>query len=427
MKRVLLILLVLLAGFYMSCSKSSSTGTTSGSAQIPEVIFWSSMTGALGEAQDKIIDGYNASQNKVKATAVFQGSYYDMTAKLQAAAAANDTPHMVQLEMARVKMFADFGILYDMTTLARNASLDVGQFFPGLMSSCDWGEGLVALPFNRSTPMFYYNKKMFAEVGLDPNVPPKNWTELADYARKLSIPNRRWGYEQPIDSWFYEAYIFQSRGSIFNADETDIGFNNETGTMPLALWKAWIAEGIMKTPPGQEYNSWEAARADFSAGIAGMIVTSSGDLQTLRNICDFEIGTCFLPGNLQFGVPTGGANISMIVGHDKDNEATIDFLKYATSPEPAAVWSMNTGYVPISPAAANTKIFQDYLAANPNARTVLDQLQYAGYRPNHQHYTQIHTELVMNEIQRCVERADITPEMCVQEISRQVRALLARR
>lgn len=82
------------------------------------------------------------------------------------------------------------------------------------MSSCDWGEGLYALPFNRSTPMFYYNKDMFEEVGLDPEAPPQTWDELKEYAAKLSIPDERWGFEMPIDAWFYEAFIMQSDGRI---------------------------------------------------------------------------------------------------------------------------------------------------------------------------------------------------------------------
>ena len=61
------------------------------------------------------------------------------------------------------------------------------------MSSCDWGEGLYALPFNRSTPMFYYNKDMFEEVGLDPEAPPQTWDELKEYAAKLYYSRRAMG------------------------------------------------------------------------------------------------------------------------------------------------------------------------------------------------------------------------------------------
>lgn len=427
MKRVFMCAAALLvtAALFAGGNREAPGGT----GGVTEVVFWSAMSGLLGEAQQKIIDDYNASQNKVHVTAVFQGSYYDMIAKITAAVAGGETPHLAQIEMASIKMLADYGTLTDMTQLARRAELDTGAFYPGLMSSCDWGEGLYAVPFNRSTPMFYYNKDMFREAGLDPNQGPKNWTELRDFARKLSITDRRWGYEQPIDAWFYEAFIMQSGGQILNAGHTDIGYNNEAGTKPLALWKAMIAEGSMKAPPGKEYNSWEAARSDFAAGIAGMIMSSAGDLGGLKAACKFEIGTCFLPANTRYGAPTGGANLVMLAGHERDGEAVMDFLKYLTSPEPAAYWAMRTGYVCISPAAAQTRTFQDYVAANPNARTVLEQLEkYTDIpRPVNARYPQIHNEIEMTEIQRCIEQPNVTPEMTVQAISDQVRTLLARR
>ncbi|MDR2303445.1 MAG: extracellular solute-binding protein, partial [Treponema sp.] len=276
MKRTFMLLAVLVtaAALFAGGEKDASGGA----GGVTEVVFWSAMSGINGEAVQKIVDDYNAGQNKVHVTATFQGSYYDMIAKVTAAVAGGETPHLAMIEMASIKMLADYGILTDMTGLAKNAGLDTKAFYSGLMSSCDWGEGLYAIPFNRSTPMFYYNKDMFKEAGLDPNAGPGNWTELREFARKLSIKDKRWGYEQPIDAWFYEAFLMQSGAQILNADHTDIGYNNEAGTKPLALWKAMIAEGSMKAPPGKEYNSWEAARSDFAAGITGMIMSSAGDL-----------------------------------------------------------------------------------------------------------------------------------------------------
>lgn len=443
MKRILSVMCVLLLVISMvgcSSNEEKPTGTTAGattagtetttaavSGETTEVIFWSSMSGGMGETLDKIVSDYNASQNAVHVTVEFQGNYYDMAAKLQTAITSGETPHVAQLEMGRSKMFADYGVLQNMTDLAKEAGIDVSMFYEGLMTSCDWGEGLYALPFNRSTPMFYYNKDMFKEVGLDPENPPETWDELKEYAKKLSIPDKRWGYEMPIDAWFYEAFIMQSNGNILNEDETDIAFNNEIGTAPLALWKSMISEGIMKAPPGKEYNSYEAARSDFAAGISGMIVTSSGDLGTLTSSCDFEIGTCFLPKNERFGVPTGGANVVTIVGHEEDAAATMDFLKYLTSPEVAAYWSTQTGYVPSSQAASETKIYQDFIAEKPAARTALEQMQYTDIpRPVNENYPEIHAEIMMTEIQRCIEEADYTPEQAVAAISERTKTLLSK-
>lgn len=408
-----------------AATEAGESGETAPAGDATEVIFWSSMSGGMGETLDKIVSDYNASQDAVHVTVEFQGNYYDMAAKLQAAVTSGEIPHVAQLEMGRTKMFADYGVLQDMTDLAAESGLDLSMFYPGLMNSCDWGEGVYALPFNRSTPMFYYNKDMFTEVGLDPEDPPETWDELQEYAAKLSIPDERWGFEMPIDAWFYEAFIMESDGRILNEDETDIAFNNETGTMPLELWKNMINEGIMKAPPGKEYNSYEAARSDFAAGITGMIVVSSGDLGTLSASCDFEIGTCFLPKNARFGVPTGGANVVMMVGHEDDAAATMDFLKYLTSPDVSAYWASQTGYLPSSQAAADSDIYQEFTGANDNAKTALEQMEYTDIpRPVNENYPQIHSEIMMTEIQRCIEEPDYTPEEAVQAISDQTKALL---
>ena len=81
-----------------------------------------------GETIEEIVNNYNASQDKVHVTVEFQGNYYDMAAKLQTAVTSGEMPHVAQLEMGRTKMFADYGVLQDMTELAQEAGLDTSMF-----------------------------------------------------------------------------------------------------------------------------------------------------------------------------------------------------------------------------------------------------------------------------------------------------------
>ena len=73
-------------------------------AEKTEVVFWSSMSGGMGETLDGIVSDYNASQDKVHVTVEFQGNYYDMAAKLQTAVTTRDTPHISQLQMGPTKI-----------------------------------------------------------------------------------------------------------------------------------------------------------------------------------------------------------------------------------------------------------------------------------------------------------------------------------
>src|SRR3546814_15562935 len=53
---------------------------------------------------------------------------------------------------------------------------------------------LVSMPFNSSTPVFYYNKDAFKKAGLDAEKPPKTWKEVAEAGKKLRAAGMECGY-----------------------------------------------------------------------------------------------------------------------------------------------------------------------------------------------------------------------------------------
>jgi len=49
------------------------------------------------------------------------------------------------------------------------------------------GGKLYSMPWNSSTPLLFYNKTMFKQAGLDPNKPPKTFSDVIQYSKKLLI------------------------------------------------------------------------------------------------------------------------------------------------------------------------------------------------------------------------------------------------
>jgi len=437
MKKVSLFLVVVLLmlsfagcgsnGAETSAPANEAEGQAASESKEPvKVVFWTSMSGSLGDVQAEIIDDFNASQDEVFVEAAFQGNYYDMGAKLQAAVAAGEVPHIAQVEMGRLKFFDEAEALADMRPYIEAANIDLDDFVPGLMSFSYVDDRVISMPFNRSTPLFYYNKDHFREVGLDPERPPQTWDELEEYAAKLSIDGKRWGFGVPIDAWFYEAMIMQGDGRILNADETSIGFNNNTGTDPLYFWKKMVEQDYMKIPVGKEYNSFTLNRNDFSGEITSMIIDSTGALAGLTASSEFEIGAAFLPKNKRFGVPTGGANVVMMAGHNAEEEAAAwKFIEYLTSTEAVTKWAIGTGYIPARFSAVESDEFQSFLAGNPNAQVAIDQLEYADIpRPFNAMYNEIHGVAMMNAIQKCIIDEGYSPEQAVADIAKETEALL---
>ncbi len=400
----------------------SLCAVSTAAAEPTEIVFWTALSGAYNDVIQGICADFNASQDQWKVVAEYQGNYYDIAAKLQASLLDGSEPDIVQMECSRTPLFSDYGSFAELTDLMASVGLDAKEYFyDGFLADCDWGEGLYALPFNRSTPMFYYNKTLFDEYGL---TAPTTWDELHETAKKLSIEGERWGFEVPIDQWFYCCFVLEAGGQLMNEEKTQLTVNNEAGTASLNWMREMIEDGSMKAPPGSEYNGYEAARSDLAAGITTMIISSSGDLGTLRKTCNFEVGTAFLPGNPDYGVVTGGANVCVLAGHDDKAQGVAEFLKYLTSPDVAGQWAVSTGYVPTSEAAANSDVYQTYLNEVPAGTTALKQMAYAGNQPVIPQWAEIGATIITTEMQKCIGDSAYTPEMACQSMCDQVATLL---
>ena len=59
------------------------------------------------------------------------------------------------------------------------------NFWPGALKSVTWEGQLYGVPTNNETMAFIYNKKIFADAGLDPESPPKTWADVAAYSKQI--------------------------------------------------------------------------------------------------------------------------------------------------------------------------------------------------------------------------------------------------
>ena len=55
-------------------------------------------------------------------------------------------------------------------------------------------------------------------------------------------------------------------------------------------------------------------------------------------------------------------------------EGAFAFIEWVTSPANTAVWSQNTGYMPVRKSAVEEASMVEFFAANPNFKTAVEQL-----------------------------------------------------
>ncbi|MFW6241413.1 MAG: extracellular solute-binding protein, partial [Thermodesulfobacteriota bacterium] len=61
----------------------------------------------------------------------------------------------------------------------------------------------------------------------------------------------------------------------------------------------------------------------------------------------------------------------------EERTAAMRLIKFMTSPEQSAEWSMKTGYMGVGPAAYETPALREYVKKFPYAAVARDQLEYA--------------------------------------------------
>jgi sn-glycerol 3-phosphate transport system substrate-binding protein len=380
------------AGSAASATKPATTGTsattapaTSGGAPV-EINFFYPV--AVGGPITKIIEGYASEFSQanpgIKVTPTFAGSYQDTLTKIQTTLDGGgqppDTAVLLSTDIYALRD-ADYIIPLDEYIATAGANY-IGDFYDAFMTNSKDGGKVYGIPFQRSTPVLYYNKDLFKDVGLNPDQPPKNWAEMVDFAKKLTKPDgSRWGLEIPSDGfpyWVFQGMCLGNGKNLMDDSGTKTYFNDPAVVQAL---DAWVGLGTKDKVEPASIVIWNTTPDDFIGGKAAMIWHTTGSLTNiLKNASGkFQVGVGFLPGLKQNGAPTGGGNLYLFKKTPKERQqAAWKFIQFLSSPEMEARWTIDSGYVAPRKSAWDTPALKDYTAKTPQALVARDQLQYAG-------------------------------------------------
>jgi sn-glycerol 3-phosphate transport system substrate-binding protein len=236
-----------------------------------------------------------------------------------------------------------------------------------------------AIPFQRSTPILYYNKDLFRKAGLDPNKPPTNWDELLATAQKATIRNPQgqaatWGLTIPDDIWLVMAFIYQNGGRTSSPDFKKVYLGEKEAIEAVQFW----VDMANKHKVMPRHRTFPQSVQDFAAGNTAMLIHSTGNLRFVRDSAKFEWGVAFLPKHKQQAVAIGGAGFYIFKKASKERqEAAWQFAKFACSPEMQARWNIGSGYIATRKSAFDLPVMKEYAEKLPQVLVARDQLPYA--------------------------------------------------
>jgi sn-glycerol 3-phosphate transport system substrate-binding protein len=335
----------------------------------------------------RIIDGYAREFEKlhsdISIKPVYAGSYDDTIAKAITAFKGGHAPPLAMLGAIQVWTLIDLDAIVPFDELATSAEDKtwMNGFFPAFLANGNVEGHTWSIPFQRSTPVLFWNKDAFEQAGLDPEHPPQSWAEQTAMAKKLVVKTgdtvSRWGVQIPGTGgtyWLYQGLADEAGQKLMSGDGTKTFFNAPGSVEALEYWVSLGQQGIQ--PPGVV--DWGTTPNDFVSGRVAMMWTTTGNLTFVADRAKFPFGVAMLPAKKQRGAPTGGANFHVFKTATKsERDAALLFVKWVTTPERAAQWSIDTGYVATRPDAWDTTLMKQRVAKLPQAAVARDQLKYA--------------------------------------------------
>ncbi|WP_415856749.1 ABC transporter substrate-binding protein [Sinomonas sp. G460-2] len=359
---------------------TSGTAATTAAADVDfkdvkpaaSIDFWSNHPGKSEEVEKKMIEAFQAANPGIKVNLVTAGSSYeDIAQKYQAAQAAKSgLPAIVVLsDVWWFRYFINESII-PLDSLLKQLDVKVSQYRDSLVADYQYSGKQWAMPFARSTPLFYYNKDHFKAAGL-PDRAPKTWAEFAEWAPKLKGQGSAqyafmYGPLAGYAGWTMQNNLW-GWGTGWSKD-WDITCDSDDAVAAIK----WIQDSVY-TDKWAGVSSKDQS-VDFAAGIASTTISSTGSLVDVLKNAKFNVGVGFLPGGPKSEkpvCPTGGAGLGISAGIPKEQQlAAAMFIKFVGSPENAALFSGATGYMPVRKDADMTTV----LAKTPQIQTAIDQL-----------------------------------------------------
>lgn len=348
------------------------------------VRFWHRWQGDWEKQVKKIVDQFNRSQNEYEVVPVsVPGEGAD--AKFILGVIGGDPPDLMSMGSAPVANMAANGFLTPLDSLmtpdenkrffadSYPAIRDIGVYH-GHCYGITIGADLMAL---------YVNVKQLREAGLDPYNFPKTLEELEDWGMKLNRYDSngnitRLGFLlrdlNYVSHYFGGGFYFKDGKLALNTPENlralqaIVDYRKKLGFSNVVRFQAGLndIEGAA---------SWAFMHGDLSITYDGQWRVE--ELRKFKPDLEYRVYPIPPPKNGEALGGTVGGNYMIVPVSAKHKRGAWEFLKFWTgldNPDRAATFYNMGGWLPYSPAVANSPTFQRWLKKNGQFQAFLDIL-----------------------------------------------------
>jgi len=268
-----------------------------------------------------------------------------------------------------------------------DAMLKGGSYSQFIINNLTYGDHTFGIPLFRGREVMFWNKKMFAEIGL--TSAPKNWDEVIDYSKKLTQYNEQGDITRSgislrlsgsgsgvTEKWWF--WLYPAGGTIvekYPDGKYRAGYDNEAGREALKLYIDLVYKHHV-----DDIKLKHDSEA-FALGLTAMFTRESWVVGYMKQYApQVEYDTAPLPSDKRAGNYEGlDANIH-VTRPCKNPEVASDFIKFMLQPEYQKYLLETSGWLPAQDDIDYSAIYEK----NPQYRAFVElpqNVEFYGYAP----------------------------------------------
>jgi multiple sugar transport system substrate-binding protein len=320
---------------------SSSSGPT-------EIAVWHGYQDTEGDAFKSLVAQYNKDHPDVKVSELYSSNDLVLQ-KVLTAVRGGSAPDVAYMFGSWSPNIAQIPQVVDMKDEVAKPDWKWDDFYPAERTAATVGDKVVGVPALVDNLAIVYNKKLFADAGIEPPTANWTWDDFRSAAAKLTDPAKgQYGWLIPADGsedtvWHYIPMLWEAGGDILTPDNTKAAFNSEAGVKALTVLQQMAVTDKSLYLDTTNENGPKL----MNSGKIGMLVTGPWDLSSLP---DIQYGVQVLPtfaGSAGAHQTISGPDNWVVFNNgDKKKQAAIDFVKWLTAAEQVKTFSLATGDLP---------------------------------------------------------------------------------
>jgi multiple sugar transport system substrate-binding protein len=376
MKRFGLCIAVALTLLAAACSSGGSgTGATGSNGQV-NLVLWMGYTPPPPVSQSAeyislkaLVAKFTQEHPKIHIRMEYVNNDYALQ-KVTVALQGGEQPDISYQYGTNMPQVAQASQVVNLTKIVTQPQYGWSDFVPGERDVATVGGKVLGIPALVDNLAVVYNKTLFAEHHLAAPGPDWTWSQLAADAKAVTDPSQKiFGLTFPADGsettvWEYEAMLWEAGGHILNSSNTQAAFNSPAGVQALT----WLRQMQQAHALYLDFHP-DAGNSEtlFNSGKLGMIITGPWDLSSFPNVhYGVQIMPSWNPGGSHQSI-SGPDNWVVFNNGSARVQASLEFLRFLTSPANLLQNSMATGDLPTKLSVQSLPGFADFNTKFPGA------------------------------------------------------------